>query len=48
MNYNSNKTVINIDYKMSGVGSGSCGPKLLDKYQFNEKEFNFEFIINIR
>lgn len=48
MNYNSKKTVINIDYKMSGVGSGSCGPKLLDKYQFNEKEFNFEFIINIK
>ena len=48
MDYNTNKAVLNIDYKMSGVGSGSCGPKLLEKYQFNDKEFEFEFIINVK
>ena len=48
MNYNSGKTVLNIDYKMSGVGSNSCGPKLAEKYQFIEKEFELEFIINIK
>ena len=48
MNYNTNKTVLNIDYKMSGVGSNSCGPKLIEKYQFNEKEFEFEFILNVK
>ncbi|MBZ9686746.1 DUF4981 domain-containing protein [Clostridium estertheticum] len=35
------ETVINIDYKISGVGSNSCGPQLLDKYRLNEKEFEF-------
>ncbi len=38
-------TVLCIDYKMSGVGSNSCGPKLLEKYQFNENEFCFSFDI---
>lgn len=48
MNYNSGKTVLNVDYKMSGVGSSSCGPILAERYQFNDKEFEHEFIINIR
>ena len=36
---------IRIDYKNSGVGSGSCGPLLLDKYRLNEKKINFKFSI---
>lgn len=36
------ETIVNIDYKMSGVGSNSCGPELLDKYRLDEKEFEFE------
>lgn len=39
------ETILHIDYKMSGVGSNSCGPKLLEKYQFDEKEFSFDFSI---
>lgn len=39
------ETIVNIDYKMSGVGSNSCGPELLKKYRLDEKEF--EFVINI-
>jgi beta-galactosidase len=40
-----NETVVNIDYKMSGAGSGSCGPQLLEKYRLNEKEFEFSLRI---
>ncbi|MBR2568445.1 MAG: DUF4981 domain-containing protein [Paenibacillus sp.] len=36
------ETIVHVDYKMSGVGSNSCGPRLMEKYQFNEKSFTFE------
>jgi len=39
------ETIIHIDYKQTGIGSNSCGPGLSPKYQFNEKEFSFEFIM---
>lgn len=39
------ETVVNIDYKMSGVGSNSCGPELLPKYRLDEKEFEFRIKI---
>ena len=35
-------TVLCLDYKQSGIGSNSCGPQLLESYQFNEAEFAFE------
>lgn len=38
-------TVLSLDYKMSGVGSSSCGPELPDQYRFNEKTFQFEFVL---
>jgi beta-galactosidase len=34
---------LRVDYKVSGIGSGSCGPQLDPKYQVNETEFFFEF-----
>lgn len=34
-------TVLCIDYALNGIGSNSCGPVLLDKYRFNDVEFNF-------
>lgn len=37
------ETVVNIDYRHTGIGSNSCGPKLIDKYAFNEKDFRFSF-----
>lgn len=40
------ETIVNIDYKMSGVGSNSCGPELLPQYRFDEKEFEFKLVIN--
>ena len=36
---------VRIDYKDSGVGSNSCGPQLLEKYRFAEKEFQFGFSV---
>ena len=41
----SDGTNIRIDYKVSGIGSQSCGPELHKKYQLSEKVFNFEFYI---
>lgn len=38
---------LRIDYKNSGIGSGSCGPQLLDKYKLSEKEINFGFTVSI-
>ena len=39
----SDSTVLCIDYKMSGVGSNSCGPELAEQYRFNEENFKFDF-----
>ncbi|MBR5527872.1 MAG: DUF4981 domain-containing protein [Clostridia bacterium] len=33
------ETIVCIDFKMSGIGSNSCGPDLDEKYRVNEKEF---------
>ncbi|MFD0670079.1 glycoside hydrolase family 2 TIM barrel-domain containing protein [Cohnella sp. GCM10027633] len=41
----SGKTIVHVDYKMSGVGSNSCGPELLPEYRFDEKSFTFELDI---
>ncbi len=38
-------TNVRIDYKVSGVGSGSCGPQLAEKYQLNEKNIKMNFWI---
>lgn len=37
------RTWVYIDYKMSGVGSGACGPALAENYQVNEKKISFWF-----
>ena len=39
-------TIVRIDYKNSGIGSNSCGPELLEKYQLKEKEIAFEFSVS--
>ncbi len=33
---------IRIDYKVSGIGSQSCGPELSPKYRLSEKQINFK------
>lgn len=32
---------VRVDYKVSGIGSNSCGPALKEEYQLAEKEFDF-------
>lgn len=39
------KTNIRIDYKVSGIGSASCGPELEKKYQLDDKCISFTFYI---
>ncbi|MCL2462845.1 MAG: beta-galactosidase small subunit, partial [Defluviitaleaceae bacterium] len=36
------ETIVNIDYKTSGVGSNSCGPALYKPYRLDESEFTFK------
>lgn len=38
----SDKTVFTVNYKVSGVGSNSCGPLLMEKYSFKEESFIFK------
>ena len=38
-------TNVRIDYKVSGLGSNSCGPELLEKYRLNKGPVNFSFVI---
>ncbi len=40
-----NSTNIRIDYKVSGIGSGSCGPQLPEKYQLKKEDIDFSFYI---
>ena len=41
----SGKTVLTLDYAMSGVGSNSCGPELPEKYRMNEAAFRMHFVL---
>lgn len=38
-------TNVRIDYKVSGIGSASCGPDLDPKYRLSEKEFSYGFSV---
>lgn len=38
-------TNVRIDYKVSGIGSNSCGPELLEKYRMNDGDVEFTFTI---
>ena len=39
------ETFVHVDYKMSGVGSNSCGPELLPQYRLSETDFEFNLRI---
>lgn len=34
---------LRIDYRVSGLGSNSCGPELLPQYRLQEKQFHYNF-----
>ncbi|MEG1442203.1 MAG: glycoside hydrolase family 2, partial [Oscillospiraceae bacterium] len=38
-------TILRLDYKVSGIGSNSCGPELLEKYRVDDKKIEFDFFI---
>lgn len=38
---------LKVDYKVSGLGSNSCGPALEEKFRLKEKEFTFNFSVDI-
>ena len=40
-----NKTNVRIDYKVSGIGSNSCGPALLGKYRLGKGKVAFSFYL---
>lgn len=35
-------TVLCLDYKQNGIGSESCGPRLMEKYRLDDEEFTFD------
>lgn len=37
---------VRVDYKNSGIGSGSCGAELAEAYRFSEKDIQFGITIN--
>ena len=39
---------VHLDYKMSGIGSGSCGPQLMAKYQLSERNIEWKIIFSFR
>lgn len=41
----SDGTQVRVDYKVSGIGSNSCGPGLDEKYRLCEKDISFKFTI---
>jgi beta-galactosidase len=42
------KTHLRIDYKVSGLGSHSCGPSLEKAYRLDEKYIAFRFALRPR
>jgi beta-galactosidase len=38
-------TNVRIDYKVSGIGSNSCGPDLHEKYRVDDEKVSFNFVI---
>jgi beta-galactosidase len=39
------ETIVRIDYKNGGIGSGSCGPYTFGKYQVNDKKIRYSFAL---
>ena len=44
----SGSTILCVDYKMSGVGSNSCGPALKAQYRLNETEWDWSILLQIK
>ena len=44
----SGSTILCVDYKMSGVGSNSCGPALKEQYRLSETEWDWSILLQIK
>ena len=38
-------TNVRIDYKVSGIGSASCGPEIYERYRMNDEKVHLEFSV---
>ncbi len=45
LNYETEMAILCLDGRMSGLGSGSCGPQLAEKYQVNEEQISFGYVL---
>ncbi len=43
----SGNTVLHLDYRQNGIGSASCGPRLLPEYRFEEERFTFSLRLTL-
>lgn len=41
------ESIIRIDYRVSGLGSNSCGPELDPRYRLSEKQFGYKFTLAV-
>ena len=41
----SGHTILCLDYRQSGIGSGSCGPQLAPQYRLNDTHYHYSFHI---
>ena len=41
------KTIVHVDFAMSGVGSNSCGPELLEQYRVDQEQIEGEVLLKI-
>ena len=39
------EVILHLDAAMRGLGNASCGPGPLQKYELNEKSYNYTFVI---
>lgn len=39
---------VRIDYKVSGIGSNSCGLGLCEQYKMNDEKVHFEFSVLLK
>ena len=44
----SGHVILHLDYAMSGVGSNSCGPELLEQYRLEEEEMHWEMLLQVK
>ena len=44
----SENSIVIIAYKNNGIGTNSCGPRLPEMYKFKEREFTFEYEMNVK